>query len=158
MRTKLRPFEKLKSIFRVRPGRPESAVGAVVYRKTKGDLTILLLQTKRGLWSVPTGVRREEETPAEAVARLVREKAGPVELKIWQPLGQIDFDAKATKRASGQLQLFLAQALSTETEHGALAAKEVAWLPVREALERVAYEEVSGMINLAVAKIRRAQI
>ena len=155
MRTKLRPFEKLKSIFRLRS---EAEVGAVVYRKIRGDLAILLLRNKRGLWSVPVGAKREAETPAEAAIRLVREKAGPLELKVWQTLGQVSFDSKPAKRNPGRLQLFLIQALAAEADQAGLPAKEAAWLSVREALEKASDEEMSGMINLAVAKIRRAQV
>ena len=159
MKTRLNPFEKLKAVFSRRPAAIRPEVGAVVYRKARGDLKILLLKNKRGAWSVPSGRPLDEETDVEAALRLVREQAGPVELKVWQALGQTSLEPKHSKRKPNRLQLFLIQALSAAGDQAGLpAVKEAVWLPVREALEKIDYEELSAMVNMAAAKIKRAQV
>ncbi|MYB40522.1 NUDIX domain-containing protein [Candidatus Saccharibacteria bacterium] len=158
MKTRLNPLEKLKAVFGRRPVAVRPEVGAVVYRKTRGDLKILLLRNKRGAWSVPAGRPLEEETDVEAVLRLVGDQAGPDELKVWQTLGQIGFEPKPGKRKPARLQLFLIQALSVSDQTDGSAVKEAAWLPVREAAEKIDHGELAGMVNLAAAKIKRAQI
>ena len=156
MKTKFNPFEKLKAVFS--RGGAKSEVGAVVYRKTRGNLAILLLKNRRGSWSVPTGPVLGGETEAAAALRLAAERADAAELKVWQALGRISFTSKPAKRGPAGLQLFLIQALEASGGLSGSAAGETVWLTPGEAAVKVGYGEMAGMINLAAAKIRRAQV
>ncbi len=164
MTTKFKPLKKLKDLFKPSSSRvseiEESEIGAIVYRKIKGSLSILLLKDKKGCWSIPSSSQRENETSAQSIIRTIEEKTGLIELKIWQTLGQISFsDSKYPGKKLNNLQIFLIQAL-TDSEKQTIEEgfKDVLWLPAKEALDRIDYEDIAKMIVLAIAKIKRAQI
>ncbi len=166
MITKFKSLKKLKNFFKsdsaggsssVREG---SEIGAIVYRKIKGSLYVLLLKDSQGCWSIPSTFQREDETSAQSVVRIIEENTGPIELKIWQTLGQISFaDSQSSKKRLNNLQVFLIQALMDSDNRPANQEyKDMLWLPAKEALDKIDYDDVTKMIALAVAKIKRAQI
>ena len=164
MITKFKPLKKLKDLFKPSSSCvseiEESEIGAIVYHKIRGSLSILLFKDKRGRWSIPSSSRRENETSAQSIIRTIEEKTGLIELKIWQTLGQISFsDSKYPEKKLNNLQIFLIQAL-TDPEKQMIEEelKDALWLPATEALDRIDYEDITKMIVLAVAKIKRAQI
>ena len=161
MRIKPKLFDRLRNLLKFSPsGRPpaRAEVGAVVYRQSGGNLAFLLLEDKRGSWSIPKDRCLESETEKQAIMRIITENIGPADLKVWQTLGQISLKAKPAATPSGRSQLFLIQAqlpadAATEPSDG-----KALWLPPSEAAEKIDSAEVAGMVNLAAAKIKRAQV
>ena len=165
MTTKFKPLKKVKDLLKMRLWQRSSAkqkekAGGVVYCRLKGHLEILLLKDRKGYWSIPQVFCREGESPDQAVRRVIEEKAGLIELKIWQTLGQISTsEQNRFRKKLDNLHLFLVQAL---VDQGSLKAekefKNAIWLPAQEALSKIDYEDVSKIVLLAIGKIKRAQI
>ena len=128
-----------------------SAGGLVV--DTTGKLGLLIgrrdikdASGKRILWSLPKGHIEEGETPEQAALREVAEETG-IESKIEKSLGVIDFWFMAGgKRIHKTVHHYLFR-----EDGGTLAAQEtevdeVAWFPLTEIVERLAYPDEKKLI------------
>jgi ADP-ribose pyrophosphatase YjhB (NUDIX family) len=128
-----------------------SAGGLVV--DTTGKLGLLIGRKdlkdqsgKRILWSLPKGHIEEGETPEEAALREVAEETG-IESAIEKSLGVIDFWFMAGgKRIHKTVHHFLFR-----ESGGVLAAQEsevdeVAWFPLGEIIEKLAYPDEKKLI------------
>jgi ADP-ribose pyrophosphatase YjhB (NUDIX family) len=128
-----------------------SAGGLVV--DTTGKLGLLIgrrdlkdISGKRILWSLPKGHIEEGETPEQAALREVQEETG-IESIIEKSLGVIDFWFMAGgKRIHKTVHHYLFR------ENGGLLAPqesevdEVAWFPLSEIVERLAYPDEKKLI------------
>jgi mutator protein MutT len=101
---------------------------------------------KRILWSLPKGHIEEGETPEQAALREVQEETG-IESVIEKSLGVIDFWFMAGgKRIHKTVHHYLFR------ESGGLLAPqetevdEVAWFPLAEIVERLAYPDEKKLI------------
>jgi ADP-ribose pyrophosphatase YjhB (NUDIX family) len=101
---------------------------------------------KRILWSLPKGHIEEGETPEEAALREVQEETGIVSV-IEKSLGVIDFWFMAGgKRIHKTVHHYLFR-----ENGGVLAAQEsevdeVAWFPLAEIVDRLAYPDEKKLI------------
>jgi ADP-ribose pyrophosphatase YjhB (NUDIX family) len=128
-----------------------SAGGLVV--DTTGKLGLLIGRRdqkdssgKKILWSLPKGHIEEGETPEQAALREVAEETG-IQSEIEKPLGVIDFWFMAGgKRIHKTVHHYLFR------ENGGLLAAqesevdEVAWFPLEEIIERLAYPDEKKLI------------
>ena len=128
-----------------------SAGGLVV--DTTGKLGLLIgrrdqkdASGKRILWSLPKGHIEEGETPEQAALREVQEETG-IESVIDKSLGVIDFWFMAGgKRIHKTVHHYLFR------ENGGLLAPqesevdEVAWFPLAEIIEKLAYPDEKKLI------------
>jgi len=128
-----------------------SAGGLVI--DTTGKLGLLIgrrdlkdASGKRILWSLPKGHIEEGETPEVAALREVQEETG-IESVIEKSLGVIDFWFMAGgKRIHKTVHHYLFR------ENGGLLAPqesevdEVAWFPLAEIIERLAYPDEKKLI------------
>ena len=116
-------------------------LGLLIGRRDLKDTT-----GKRILGSVPTGHIEEGETPEEAALREVQEETGIVSV-IEKSLGVIDFWFMAGgKRIHKTVHHYLFR-----ENGGVLAAQEsevdeVAWFPLAEIVERLAYPDEKKLI------------
>ena len=113
---------------------------------------------KRILWSLPKGHIEEGETPEEAALREVQEETGIVSV-IEKSLGVIDFWFMAGgKRIHKTVHHYLFR------ENGGLLAAqesevdEVAWFPLAEIVDRLAYPDEKKLIARTNATQELAQL
>ncbi|CAN2230137.1 COG1051 ADP-ribose pyrophosphatase [Candidatus Nanopelagicaceae bacterium] len=129
-----------------------SAGGLVV--DTTGKLGLLIgrrdqkdASGKRILWSLPKGHIEQGETPEQAALREVQEETG-IESIIEKSLGVIDFWFMAGgKRIHKTVHHYLFR-----ESGGLLAAQEtevdeVAWFPLEEIIEKLAYPDEKKLIS-----------
>ena len=116
-------------------------LGLLIGRRDLKDAT-----GKRILWSLPKGHIEEGETPEEAALREVQEETGIVSV-IEKSLGVIDFWFMAGgKRIHKTVHHYLFR-----ESGGLLAAQEsevdeVAWFPLAEIVDRLAYPDEKKLI------------
>ena len=116
-------------------------LGLLIGRRDLKDTT-----GKRILWSLPKGHIEEGETPEEAALREVQEETGIVSV-IEKSLGVIDFWFMAGgKRIHKTVHHYLFR-----ENGGVLAAQEsevdeVAWFPLPEIVDRLAYPDEKKLI------------
>ncbi len=128
-------------------------LGLLIGRRDFKDAT-----GKRILWSLPKGHIEEGETPEEAALREVQEETGIVSV-IEKSLGVIDFWFMAGgKRIHKTVHHYLFR------ENGGLLAAqesevdEVAWFPLAEIVDRLAYPDEKKLIARTNATQELAQL
>jgi ADP-ribose pyrophosphatase YjhB (NUDIX family) len=128
-------------------------LGLLIGRRDQKDAT-----GKRILWSLPKGHIEEGETPEEAALREVQEETGIVSV-IEKSLGVIDFWFMAGgKRIHKTVHHYLFR-----ESGGLLAAQEsevdeVAWFPLAEIVDRLAYPDEKKLIARTNATQELAQL
>ena len=128
-----------------------SAGGLVV--DTTGKLGLLIgrrdqkdASGKRILWSLPKGHIEEGESPEQAALREVQEETG-IESVIEKSLGVIDFWFMAGgKRIHKTVHHYLFRERGGLLAPQATEVDEVAWFPLAEIVERLAYPDEKKLI------------
>ena len=129
-----------------------SAGGLVV--DTTGKLGLLIGRRdqkdssgKRILWSLPKGHIEEGETPEQAALREVQEETG-IESVIEKSLGVIDFWFMAGgKRIHKTVHHYLFRESGGLLSPQETEVDEVAWFPLAEIVERLAYPDEKKLIS-----------
>jgi ADP-ribose pyrophosphatase YjhB (NUDIX family) len=136
---------------------PIAAAGGVVYRRTAGQLEILLIKKQGGFWTLPKGRIKPGEDERAAVAREVAEETGivgEVETVVRQVLYTIH---KAGRRRRKSVTYYLVRAVAGQTRP---QAKEriarVRWFPVGVALRRIRRRRVRVVVRVARALLEGA--
>jgi 8-oxo-dGTP pyrophosphatase MutT (NUDIX family) len=108
----------------------------------------------RLLWSLPKGHLESGETPEEAAVREVREETGIVG-EIIGTLGTIDFWFVAEgRRIHKTVHHFLLRATSGELSDTDVEVTEVAWVPMPQIADRLAYSDERHLLDEASRLLR----
>jgi 8-oxo-dGTP pyrophosphatase MutT (NUDIX family) len=142
-----------------RRGRPklkrvdETSAGGLVV-DLEGDIPLGALigrVDRRGrlLWSLPKGHVESGETPQQAAIREVQEETG-ISGEILASLGTIDFWFIAEgRRVHKTVHHFLMRAVGGELSDADVEVAEVAWVPLPEITEQLAYPDERGLVDTA---------
>jgi ADP-ribose pyrophosphatase YjhB (NUDIX family) len=134
---------------RLRRVEETSAGGLVVDRsdaRPRGALIGRLDRRGRLLWSLPKGHVEEGETVEDTAVREIFEETG-ITGRVVAPLGTIDFWFVADgRRVHKTVHHFLLVAESGELSDEDVEVTEVAWVPLDEVPERLAYADERRLV------------
>ena len=103
----------------------------------------------RLLWSLPKGHIEDKETDEEAAIREVAEETG-ITGRIIDRLGTIDFWFVADgRRVHKTVHHFLMLAVSGELSDADIEVAAVAWVPLLEVADRLAYDDERELASRA---------
>jgi 8-oxo-dGTP pyrophosphatase MutT (NUDIX family) len=103
----------------------------------------------RLLWSLPKGHIEQGETAEQAAVREVAEETG-ISGEILAELGTIDFWFVAEgKRVHKTVQHFLMRATGGALSDADVEVTEVAWVPLPELRDQLAYPDEQGLVDTA---------
>lgn len=142
-----RPAERRRRLRTV----DETSAGGLVVDHATGAAAVIGRLDRRGrlLWSLPKGHIEAGETAEEAAVREVEEETGIIG-RVVAPLGTIDFWFVAEdRRVHKTVHHFLLQALGGELCDDDVEVAEVAWVPLDELEERLAYADERRLIRRA---------
>jgi ADP-ribose pyrophosphatase YjhB (NUDIX family) len=129
-----------------------SAGGLVVDRAGPVARAALIARhDRRGrlVWSLPKGHVEEGETPEVAAIREVEEETG-IRGAVLAPLGVIDFWFVAEqRRVHKTVHHYLLEAVSGELSDADIEVVEVAWVPLAEVADRLAYADERRLVARA---------
>jgi ADP-ribose pyrophosphatase YjhB (NUDIX family) len=137
----------------------EPTAGGIVFRRNaQKQVEILLIQDAKDRWTIPKGHIEEGEAAKETARREISEETGLQEMKVLNWLGKINFRyRRANSLVLMTTEIFLVQA---KGDTDALKPEDwmngIKWFPATEALDKIAYEDISKLILLAMKKIRDA--
>jgi 8-oxo-dGTP pyrophosphatase MutT (NUDIX family) len=101
------------------------------------------------LWSLPKGHLEEGETPQDAAIREVTEETG-IRGEIVGELGTISFWFVADgRRIHKTVHHFLLRAVGGELSDHDIEVTEVAWVPLPEIQDRLAYSDERNLVEIA---------
>lgn len=136
----------------------EPTAGGIVYRKNGKDIEILLIQDAKDRWTIPKGHIEEGEQAKDTAEREIKEETGLEKLRVLNWLGKINF--KYRRQQSLVLMttdIFLVEALGDTNK---LIPEDwmngIKWFSVKEALDKIEYEDIEKIILLSLKRIRKA--
>lgn len=137
----------------------EYTAGGMVFRRTggAGKIDILMIQDRKGRWTIPKGHVEENESFEDTATREIREETGLSHLKIRDKLDKIFF----FYRRDGRLiymttHIFLVEALGDtdalvpENSEGIV---DVKWFKKDEALKLIEYKDTEKIFKLGLEKL-----
>ena len=121
----------------------ETSAGGLVVDRTAGEPRAALIGRldRRGrlLWSLPKGHLEEGESAVEAAVREVEEETG-IRGRVVAPLGTVDYWFVAEdRRIHKTVHHYLLEAAGGELSDTDVEVDEVAWVPLTELRNRLAY-------------------
>lgn len=130
----------------------ERSAGGVVVRRIDGVVHVLLIRDPYKNWGLPKGHVEAGETAIAAAAREVREETGLTALQLGPEIGVIDWFFRAEGRVVHKFCTFhlIACDVGTPVPERAEGITECVWLPARDAIARVTYENAREIVIEAV--------
>jgi 8-oxo-dGTP pyrophosphatase MutT (NUDIX family) len=129
----------------------ETSAGGIVLDRRGTDASVALIGRidRRGrlLWSLPKGHLEAGESPEAAAIREVAEETG-ITGEVVAPLGSIDFWFVADgQRVHKTVHHYLLVKVAGELSDADIEVAEVAWVPLQEATERLAYADERALVE-----------
>jgi 8-oxo-dGTP pyrophosphatase MutT (NUDIX family) len=129
----------------------ETSAGGVVVDRAGPDASAALIGRidRRGrlLWSLPKGHLEAGESPEAAAVREVAEETG-ITGEVVAPLGSIDFWFVADgQRVHKTVHHYLLVRTAGELSDEDIEVSEVAWVPLPEAMTRLAYADERALLE-----------
>lgn len=120
--------------------------------REKGQAALIGRLDRRGtlLWSLPKGHLEEGETAQQAAVREVREETG-IDGSVLRELGAIDYwFVVENRRVHKTVHHFLLEAVGGELSDEDVEVTEVAWVPLGELDQLLAYTDERRLVRRAV--------
>ncbi|MFC6092850.1 NUDIX hydrolase [Saccharothrix lopnurensis] len=133
----------------------ETSAGGLVLDFQRRAAAVIGRLDRRGrlLWSLPKGHIEAGETAEQTAVREVAEETG-IHSRVLRPLGSIDYWFVAEdRRVHKTVHHFLLEALGGELSDEDVEVTEVAWVPLGELDERLAYADERRLVRRAAELI-----
>lgn len=138
----------------------ETTSGGVVFRRGKNDeIQILLMQDAKNRWTIPKGHVEPAEDPRYTAEREIREETGLKEMKVYSWLGKVNFRYRRSHTlVLMTMHIYLVEGIGdTDALHPEDWLNDIKWLPVTEAIDKIAYEDIGKLILVGIKKIRKGE-
>ncbi|HVC35859.1 MAG TPA: NUDIX domain-containing protein [Candidatus Dormibacteraeota bacterium] len=140
----------------------ETTSGGIVFRRdptTKG-LELLLIQDAKNRWTIPKGHVEPGEEPKKTAQREISEETGLEQMRVMNWLGKVNFRYRRSQTlVLMTMHIYLVQGLGdTNKLKPEDWLNDIKWLPAHEAIDKIAYEDISKLILLGMKKIRDAKL
>lgn len=140
----------------------EPTAGGVIFRRSKNgkSVEILLIQDAKNRWTIPKGHIEEGEKARETAEREIREETGLQEMQVLNWLGKINFQyRRQVSLVLMTTEIYLVKALGDTDK---LTPEDwmngIKWFPAVEAVDVIAYEDISKLMLLALKRIRQEKL
>jgi bis(5'-nucleosidyl)-tetraphosphatase len=138
----------------------EPTAGGIIFRRNQktNDIEFLLIQDAKNRWTIPKGHIEPGENSKQTTEREITEETGLQEMKVMNWLGKINFRyRRATSLVLMTTEIFLVEGKGdTNNLKPEDWINDVKWLPSKEALDKIEYEDIGKLMLIALKKIRHA--
>ncbi len=161
-----RPIEGIRKFVTRRPAIEEvvheTTSGGVIFRRNpkSSELEILLIKDAKNRWTIPKGHVEEGEEPKDTAEREIREETGLQQMRVRDWLGKVNFRYRRNHTlVLMTMHIYLVQGQgNTERLHPEDWLSDIQWLPAAEAVDKIAYEDISKLMLLGMKKIRDTKL
>ena len=160
-----KPIQNIRNIVTRRPAIQEvvheTTSGGVVFRRNQKTqaVEILLIKDAKNRWTIPKGHVEEGEEPKETAEREIREETGLQEMKVMQWLGKVNFRYRRNRTlVLMTMHIYLVEGKgNTDRLHPEDWLSDIQWLPANDAVDAIAYEDISKLILAGLKKVREGK-
>lgn len=138
----------------------ETTAGGIAYRLNPASkkLEFLMVQDARDRWTIPKGHVEEGENTKQTALREIKEETGLTDIVLKSWLGKNNFRFRRQNSLILMVtHIYLAEARSNTDN---LVPEDwmngIQWFPAEEAVKKIAYENVSILMELAIKRIKNA--
>lgn len=140
----------------------ETTSGGIVFRRDEKTNTIqvLLIQDAKNRWTIPKGHVEPGEEPKQTAEREIREETGLQEMKVYSWLGKVNFRYRRSHTlVLMTMHIYLVEGLSdTNKLHPEDWLNDIQWLPAKEAVDKIAYDDIAKLILVGMKKVRDGKL
>lgn len=140
----------------------ETTSGGIVFRHAKdtGKIEILLIKDAKNRWTIPKGHVEPGEEPRQTAAREIQEETGLAEMKVYSWLGKVAFRYRRTHTlVLMTMHIYLVEGKGdTDNLKGEDWLTDMRWLSSDEAIDKIAYDDISKLILLGMKRIREQKL
>jgi len=131
----------------------EFSAGGVIYRKKESEVEILVIEPRPGVFALPKGLIEKGEKPEQAAVREVKEETGCLG-EVEDFLGRVEYwyvlgETKIHKFVYYYLMKYVTGDPYSHDDE----VISVRWLPEKEALEVLSFENEREIVRKAVERI-----
>jgi 8-oxo-dGTP diphosphatase len=141
------------------PIEAQFSAGGVAFRpRREGDVEVALIAVgERMRWQLPKGTIERGEAAEAAALREVREETG-LQTEIVEPLAVVEYwyvgDSRGQRvRFHKKVHFYLMRFLAGEVSDHDDEVREARWLPIDEAIERLAFKNERNVVERAKERI-----
>jgi bis(5'-nucleosidyl)-tetraphosphatase len=128
----------------------ENSCGAVVFRKSAGEILFLLLHYEEGHWGSPKGHTENNENTQETAVREIREETGLTAIRFIDGFREeITYSFRGKKGPVNKSVVFLLAETPVSTVRLSDEHTEYRWLPCAEAVEITTYADEKSVLQKA---------
>ena len=126
--------------------------GALVYRFESQQLQLLLITTRKGLWTIPKGIVEPDMSPAESALNEAYEEAGVRGHLVKESIGRFRY-----RKWGGtcSVEVFLLEATEMLTIWPESFFRRRQWMSLQDAANLVKFDELADLIRSAERPICR---
>lgn len=140
----------------------ETTSGGIVFRHNKStrDLEILLIQDVKNRWTIPKGHVEPGEEHGATAEREIREETGLQDLEAIMWLGKVSFRyRRGDTLVLMTMHIWLVEGQGdTDNLNPEDWLNDVKWLPAREAVEKIAYDDIGKLMLVGMKKVRESNL
>ena len=140
----------------------EVSAGGVVFKRTPRSIKFAIMKDSFDKWTFPKGHVEKGETIEEAAARETIEELGLEEIRLLEPLGEIDIWFRDRFEKMGTLihkdiHYFLFETPSDAELHPDPSehAYEAKWITPGKILEQSSYDDMKPILKRALSYVRK---
>ncbi len=160
-----KPIEGIRKFVTRRPAIEEvvheTTSGGIVFRRNEAAnaVEILLIKDAKNRWTIPKGHVEEGEEPKQTAEREIREETGLQEMKVMQWLGKVNFRYRRNHTlVLMTMHIYLVEGRgNTNRLHPEDWLSDIKWLPSTEAIDAIAYEDISKLMLAGMKKVREGK-
>jgi len=136
----------------------EATAGGIIWRRNpkSGEIDVLLIKDAKNRWTIPKGHVEPGEEPKHTAEREIREETGLQQMKVMSWLGKVNFRYRRNHTlVLMTMHIFLVQALGdSDALKGEDWLSDLKWLPSKEAVNKIAYEDIGKLMLVGLKRIR----
>ncbi|WP_296628766.1 NUDIX domain-containing protein [uncultured Negativibacillus sp.] len=132
----------------------EKSCGAIVYRKNRSQIELLLIKNRYGgHWSFPKGHVEGQETEIQTALREVKEETG-IDINIQKGFRQmVEYYPKPNIRK--QVVYFLGEAKTTQFKRQEEEISRIIWTEIHKAYHMVTFKNDRDLISIAMQNLQK---
>lgn len=140
----------------------ETTSGGIVFRHSarNKELEILLIQDVKNRWTIPKGHVEPGEEHGATAEREIREETGLQDVEAISWLGKVNFRyRRGDTLVLMTMHIWLVEGQGdTNDLNPEDWLNDVKWFPAREAVEKIAYDDIGKLMLVGMKKVRESNL